>query len=628
MGGVGKTALAVHWAHQVAGRFPDGQLYVNLRGFDPSGEPMLAHAAVRNFLDGLGIPAERIPRDPQAQAALYRSLLIGKKMLIVLDNARGEQQVRPLLPASPGSLVLVTSRSQLTGLAATDGARLLSLDVLPHDEAVQLLTARLGAAQASAEPDAVSEIVGLCAYLPLALSVAAARAAARPGFPLTVLAAEVRDTPARLDALDAGDPAASVQAVFSWSYQQLGADAARMFRLLGLHPGPDITVPAAASLAGLTDLDTHRMLRALTRDCLITEHVPGRYALHDLLRAYAATQARDRDSASDRTAAIGRLLDHYLHTGHAAAPLLDPSHEPISLAPPARGAAPEQVTGHQHALAWFHAEHQVLLAAIALADSTGYDAHAWQIPCAMAVYLHRRGHWHEWAAVQGTALAAATRLRDTAGQAVSHRLLGCACRSVGHYGQARAHFEHCLELYRQLGDRLGEAKVHQNLNMLAGNEGRYTSALIHSEQALRLYQAIGHKSGEASAANDVGWFNAILGNYGRAREFCQRSVSLTAELDGHLGMEAYAWDSLGYVEHHQGNLAEAIACYQRALGIFGEFGGRYNQADTLTHLGDALHAAGNLSQAREAWQQALSIFDELGHPSADEVRVKLASPDR
>jgi tetratricopeptide (TPR) repeat protein len=367
------------------------------------------------------------------------------------------------------------------------------------------------------------------------------------------------------------------------------------------------------------------MLRELTRDCLITEHVPGRYAFHDLLRAYAAAQARDRDSGPERDAATGRLLDHYLHTAHAAAPLLDPSHEPISLAPPARGAAPEQVAGRQHALAWFEAEHQVLLAAITLADSSGHDAHAWQIPWAMAVFLDWRGHWHEWAAVQDTALAAATRLRDTAGQAVSRRLLGNACGSVGHYGQARAHFEHCLELYRQLGDRLGEAKVHQNLGWLGEKQGRYADALGHDEQALCLFQAIGHKSGEASAANDVGWFNAILGDYEQARALCQRSLALAAELGSDLGMEACAWDSLGYVEHHQGNLAEAVARYQRALSIFREFGGRYNQAATLTHLGDALHAAGNLSQAREAWQQALSIFDELGHLSADEIRVKLAA---
>src|SRR5215470_13466489 len=289
--GVGKTALALHWAHQAAGRFGDGQLYVNLRGYGPSGAPAEPAEAIRGFLDALGVPPGRIPASAEAQAGLYRSLLAGRKMLIVADNARDEAQVRPLLPASPASLVLVTSRSQLGGLGAADGARLISLDVLPHAEAVQLLTARLGAERAAAEPAAVDQIADLCACLPLALAVAAARAAARPAFPLATVAGELADATGRLDALDAGDPSSSVRAVFSWSTRQLSAQAARMFALLGLHPGPDISVPAAASLAALDKADARRLLRELTRAHLITEHAPGRYAFHDLLRAYATEQA-------------------------------------------------------------------------------------------------------------------------------------------------------------------------------------------------------------------------------------------------------------------------------------------------------------------------------------------------
>src|SRR5450755_804820 len=284
--GVGKTALAVHWAHQVADRFPDGQLYVNLRGYDP-GQPASPAEALAGFLRALGIPGQGIPPETDQRAARYRSLLAERKMLIVLDNARDEDQVRPLLPASPASLVLVTSRKQLTGLAAADGAQMLSLDILPHGEAAQLLTARIGKDRAAAEPGAVDEIAALCAHLPLALAIAAARAATRPRFPLTQLAAELRGAAGRLDALDAGDPAASVRAVFSWSYQQLGPATARMFRLLGLHPGPDISVPATASLAAVDERRARRLLGELARDFLITEHAPGRYAFHDLLRAYA-----------------------------------------------------------------------------------------------------------------------------------------------------------------------------------------------------------------------------------------------------------------------------------------------------------------------------------------------------
>jgi DNA-binding SARP family transcriptional activator len=622
--GVGKTALALHWAHQAAGRFAGGQLYVNLRGFDPSGVPMPAAEAMRGFLDALGVPPERIPPDPQAQEGLYRSLLADRAMLIVLDNARDEQQVRPLLPASPASLVLVTSRNQLSGLAAADRARPLTLDVLSQDEAAQLLSARLGTARAGAEPGAVEEIARLCACLPLALAVAAARAAARPGFPLAALAGELADADGRLDALDAGDPAASVRTVFSWSVRQLTGEAARMFRLLGLHPGPDISVPAAASLAAIAQADARRLLRELARAHLIAEHVPGRYAFHDLLRAYAAEQARSTDSQADLDAAIGRVLDHHLHTAAHAARQLNPTREPIVLAPPRPGVVADEPADHVQAMAWFEAEDHVLLAALTLAAGSGFDTHAWQLPWATAPFLQARGHWQVWAATQRTALAAATRLGDAAAQALSGRLLAMACNDLGDHDQARGHFASSLTLYQRLGNRLGQASTHQNLSVLAQRQGRYADALEHAEQALRLYQAIGDQASEAIALNGVGWCHGLLGDYQQARVFCRQALSLSAEA-GHRLIESAAWDSVGYAEHHLGNFAEAAACYQRAVSILRESGYRFNEADTLTHLGDARHAAGELAPAREAWQQALAILEDIQHPDADQVRAKLAS---
>jgi DNA-binding SARP family transcriptional activator len=622
--GVGKTALAVHWAHQVADRFPDGQLYVNLRGFDPSGVPATPTEAIRGFLDSLGVPLERIPRAADAQAGLYRSLLAGKQTLIVLDNARDEQQVRPLLPASPASLVIITSRNQLTGLAATDGARLLNLDVLPHDEAVQLLSARIGDHRVATEPEAVDEIASLCAHLPLALAVAAARAAARPRFPLTELAAELGDAAGRLDALDAGDPAASVRGVFSWSYRQLSDHAAQMFRLLGLHPGSDIGVPAAASLAGIGQAEVRRLLRELARDCLITEQAPDRYAFHDLLRGYAASQARDCDSQPDRHAATGRVLDHYLHTAARCSVLLRPSHEPLALAPPRPGTAPEQPADHRQALAWFEAEHQVLLTAVTFAADTGADRHAWQLPCAMTQYLYRRGYFQEWATLMGTALAAATRQGDALGQAMSLRRLGNACTHTGDHDQARAHLERCLPLYQRLGDHLGEGWAHQNLSVLAEIQGRYADGLGHSERALGLYQAIGHDAREAELLNHVGWFHARLGNYQQARSFCEKSLALISKLGG-CDFEYNVWDTLGYIELHLGNFARAAEHFEFALGLCRDYGNRYTEAAIITHTGDAHHAAGELPQARQAWQRALAIFDDLPHPYAENIRAKLAS---
>jgi DNA-binding SARP family transcriptional activator/tetratricopeptide (TPR) repeat protein len=622
--GVGKTALAIQWAHQVAGRFPDGQLYVNLRGYDSSGTLAAPEAAIRGFLDALGVPAERIPPGPDAQAGLYRSLLADKRMLIVADNARDEQQVRPLLPASPASVVLVTSRSQLSGLAAAEGARLVSLDVLTHGEAVALLAARLGAARAGAEPAAVDQIARLCAHLPLALAVAAARAAARPGFSLAALAGELADAAGRLDALDAGDPGSSVRAVFSWSYRQLAADAARMFRLLGLHPGPDITVPAAASLAAIAQADARRLLGGLARSHLIAEHLPGRYAFHDLLRAYAGEQARHTGSHAGRAAAVGRVLDHYLHTAAAAARLLDPAMEPVALGAPRPGAAAGQPADQPQALAWFEAEHQVLLAGVALAAGSGFDVHAWQLAWAMTSFLQIRGHYQHGAATLRTALAAATRLGDAAAQALCGRLLASACTDLGDHDQARRHYASSLMLCQRLGNRLGEANIHYCVGLAAERQGRYADALGHAERALRQYQAIGDKASQAAALNDIGWYHGLLGDYQQARALCRQALALSAET-GYRWAEAAAWDSLGYAEHHLGNLPEAAACYQRALSLGRKAGDRLGEAETLTHLGDTRHAAGELAQARQAWQQALAILDDLQHPDAGQVRAKLAS---
>jgi DNA-binding SARP family transcriptional activator/tetratricopeptide (TPR) repeat protein len=625
--GVGKTALALHWAHQAAHRFPDGQLYVNLRGFDPSGSPATPAEAVRGFLDALGVAPERIPPRPEAQAGLYRRVLADKQMLIVLDNARDEDQVRLLLPASPRSLVIVTSRSQLGGLDAADGARLLSLDVLTHDEAIQMLAARIGGTRAVGEPDAVAEIAALCDCLPLALAVAAARASARPSFSLAELAAELRDASGRLDALDAGDPAASVRAVFSWSYRQLSSDAARMFRLLGLHPGPDIGVRAAASLAASSEPRARRLLGELARHCLITERIPGRYTLHDLLRAYAADQACDVDGEPGRDAALGRVLDHYLHTAARAAILLRSLHEPCALIPPRPGAVPGQLADSVQALAWFEAELPVLLSAITLADGGRFGAHAWQLPWAMMPFLRKRGHWQEWVAAQRTALAAATRLGDIAGQAVSGRLLADACNDLGDSEQALSYYLTSLELYRRLGDRRGEAKTLQGLGVLASRQARYADALGYDDQALGLYRAVGLKADEAVTLYGIGWDHGLLGDFEKARAFCRQALELNAEV-GNRDVDGPVLQCLGHAELHLGNFTEAAQCFHRALGIQREFGDRLGEALTLAYLGDTHRAVGALAQARWTWQQALAILEDLRHPEAGKVRARLASTDQ
>jgi tetratricopeptide (TPR) repeat protein len=624
--GVGKTALAVYWAHQAASRFPHGQLYVNLRGFDLSSTPARPAEAIRGFLDALGVPADRIPRDLDAQAGLYRSMLAGQQVLIVLDNARDEQQVRPLLPASPGCLVIVTSRNQLPGLAASDGARLLSLDVLTDAEARHMLAVRIGEERAVAEPAAVAEIAGLCAYLPLALAIAAARAAARPRFTLTALADELRDVRSRLDALATTDLASNVRAVFSWSGQQLSPAAARMFRLLGAHPGPDISAPAAASLAGVSLRRARQALSELTMANLVAEHAPGRYAFHDLLRAYAAEQVRAAAGDPGHRAAIHRVLDYYLYIAAAANRLLNPARDPIDIASTQPGARPQEFGDPAQARSWFEAEHAVLLAVIALAAEHRFDIHAWQLAWTLTDFFDWQGHWRDWVAAQRTAVAAAQRLGDRAAQARAYRSLGDACSRLGWFDEAHNDLAQALGLFHEVGDHIGEARAHQALSWLLDRQGRPEQALAHDQVALRLYEDTGHRKGQATALNAIGWLQAQLGDHRRALDYCGKALNLHRELGNRLG-EAAAWDSLGYARHHIGQHSKAISCFRQALDLFRDLGDRYHQAEILTHIGDTHRAARDLRSAHDTWQQALAILHDLDHPDASQVRDRLRDLD-
>jgi len=622
--GVGKTALAVHWAHQAAKLFPDGQLYVNLRGFDPDDSTMDPTDAVRGFLDALAVPAERVPAGRDAQAALYRTLLAGKRMLILLDNARDTTQVRPLLPGAPECFVLVTSRNRLTSLIATTGAHPLQLDLLTHAEARDLLAQRLGPRRVAAEPDAVGLLIARCARLPLALALVAARAATHPHLSLASLAAELDDF--RLDALADDDPTTDIRAVFSWSYTALTRPAARLFRLLGLHPGPDISTPAAASLAALTPSRVRPLLAELTRANLLVEPTPDRYTFHDLLRAYAGEVAHSIDSAAERHAANRRMLDHYLHTAHTADRLLYPAREPITLTPPQSGVTPESLADHEQALAWFTAEHAAVLAAVDHAAATGFDAHTWQLASTITDFLNRQGHWHDQASTGRAAVAAARRLGDPAVQARAHRSLALAYNRLGRFDDAHTQLRHALDLSSQAGDRVGQAHTHLSLAYVRGRQGRHTQALHHARQALDLHRAAGHRTGQADAFNAVGWYHALLGDHQQALTACQQALTLHQELDNRLG-QAATWDSLGYAHHHLDQHEQAITCYQRALHLFQDLAARYEEATIFSHLGDTHHATDNPDAARTAWQHALTILDQLDHPDAQQLRTKLTTLD-
>ena len=628
--GVGKTALALQWAHQVADRFPDGQLYANLRGFDAGGgQPTDPADVLRGFLDAFGVHPERIPHDTESLAALYRSVLAGRRMLVLLDNAADVAQVRPLLPASPECLVIVTSRRELSALAAREGALLVQLDVLSAQEANELLVARLGAERAAAEPWAVTELASLCARLPLALSVIVARAAAAPRLPLAALAAELTELGGRLDALDVGDPAANVRTVLSLSYRHLPDPAARMFRLLGLHPGPDISAAAAASLAGLPAADARVALRDLVRASLLNETAPGRYAFHDLLRAYAAEQSALTTSAAGVENTTRRTLDHYLHTAHHAHGVLYPGRELMALPPAAAGVTAESFGGKASALAWLEAENQVLLKIVALAASAGYDAHGWQLPVVLWTYHNVCGHWHDGARLHRTALAAAERCGDLSGQAFALRGLGSFAMSVGNFAEAHECLSSAQSAFASLGDDLGLARTDVILGQTLEYQGRYREALAAVSAALSL--SSGHALEDpnmalvrASALNGSAWNNAQLGELSTARANCLQAIELCRAI-GYSPGEAGTWDTLGVVWQRLGDHASAVTCFLNAITLDREMGNRYDLAMVLLHLGDTYALTGDGVGARAAWEESVLILEVLHHPTAGEVRSRLGS---
>ncbi len=617
MAGVGKTALALHWAHRVAERFPDGQLYTDLRGFSPSGTPVEPAVALRGFLDGLGVPAEQVPASLEARAGLYRSLVAGRRVLIVLDNARHTEQVRPLLPSSPGCMVLVTSRTRLTGLAVDGDADLLTLDVLGEEGAGRLLAARIGADRIAAEPDAVSELIGLCARLPLALAIVAARVVGQPGFPLAELTAELRDAARRLDGLDAGDAASSVRAVLSWSYQQLAEAPARMLRLLSVHPGPDITSAAAASLTGTALGPARSTLRTLAVANLITEYQPGRYTLHDLLRAFAAEEAQAAGRAEDNHAAMHRVLDHYLHTTNTADLMTSQERQPITLAARLPGVSPESLATRDQALAWLDAEHVVLVKLIGRAAEAGFDVHAWQLAWSLAVYFRLRGHWQYMVTTQRIALACARHLGDQDAQARMHREFGFAIGQVGRFREAHGHLRRALKLYRALGDQDGQARARLAFGCVFCLQGRVREALDSTRAALRPPPAHKHSADKAVtrityaiALNNLGWFHAQLGDLSEALTCCEHALDLHREIGSHNG-QAVTLDSLGYIYHRLGRHDQAIAHYRLAADQYRHIGDRHELAKTIGRMDETCRAAADNAAAREALRDAVHILDSM-----------------
>lgn len=585
---------------------------------------MTSDEAVRCLLEALQASPGQLPGSRDAQVGLYRSLVAGRRFLVLLDNARDADQVRPLIPGTPGCLVLVTSRNRLPSLVATEGAHSLTLDLLSTSDAGRLLARRIGPVAAATDPRILEEIVAGCARLPLALTIAAARAATHPGLTLDRLAKELREARGGLDAWDWGEVRTDLRAVFSWSYGALTPVAARLFRPLGLQPGPDITAPAAAGLIGVPVPVVRPVLAELSRANLLIEPAPGRYALHDLLRAYATELAHAEDSTADRLAAVLRILDHYLHTAFPAALHHDPHRDPIAVAASRTGTVVAAM-GRTEALAWLSAERTVLVRVIKLAAETGADEYAWQLAWCVALFLEARGHWLDLVTVQSIALAAARRQGQQTAQAHASRQLAHGYLRLGRHDAARPHLSDALELFRELGDRVAEAHTRRSFSILLSGQARHQEALVHARQALELFQAAGHRVGEARTLNLIGWSLAHLADPRGAIVSCRRALVLLREIGDRNG-QAHAWDSLGFAHHLLSSHERSVNCYHRALDLFRQIGYHVDEADVLTHLGDAYQAAGDQDLAEGAWDDAASILDKIGHPGVERVRERLHRP--
>jgi len=616
--GVGKTSLAVHWAYQVAERFPDGQLYLNLRGFDSRQPPLPPSEALSSLLRGLGVAPQRIPSDNDDQAAMLRTLLARKRMLLVLDNAATAQQLRPLLPGSPGCLVLVTSRNDLSGLVARDGAHRIPLEVLSTDESITVLASIIGAERIRAEPQAAEELARLCDGLPLALRIAAERVAGRTRqATLAELAAELVAENRRLDLLAADeDEDTAVRPVFSWSYRALRPQLARMFRLLGLHAGPELSASAAAALAGSTTARVRPLLTTLVRKNLLDEVARDRYRLHDLLRIYATERVTAERPSRDRDTAIQRMLIWYLHTADNAASVLATYHRSLPLTPLNGTCPPLTFTSHQEALGWLECERTNLIAAARQAAETGHHALAWQLPTTLWEFFNLRKHWTDWSTTGHIGLAAARLLGDREGEGRMLGSLGILNWDLGRYEEAASQFQASIDIWRERGNRSAEGRCLIGLGNACQGLRRYEEALTYHRRALAACREAGDRWGESLTLTCLSTVYQNLRRYEDAIGNYQDTLVIYREIGDRWG-EGATLSFLGEVYRKLGRYRDAIHQHQLALPIRRDIGDQRGEARTLRKLADVYRDLGRYREAIDHYQQALSISQEIGDQHAE-----------
>jgi len=608
MAGIGKTAFAVHAAHGLAARFPDGQIFLRLHAHTKGQRPVDPAEALATLLLMAGAVPQQIPPGLDARAAAWRHHLAGKKILLVLDDAASSDQVGPLLPGSANCLVLITSRRRLTAL---DEVMPLSLDTLPQPDAARLFTRFAGRRDIQPTDAAVAAVVALCGHLPLAIRLVAAGLRHHPSWSVTGVAAELATSRSRLAAMQAEN--VSVTAALDLSYQDLTISQQRLFRRLGLHPGNDFDAYAAAALDEASLHITRQLLGELHDHNLISEPTRGRYRLHDLLREHARTLAA-ADGPEQNNAAIDRLLDYYLHAAVAAARHI--AWRTAIVGPSLRGQPPAwtpELGTAEDAIAWLDTERVNLHACAEHAAASKRSEHAIRIPAAISDFLYVQGHWNEAVALHQLALATANMVGDRAGQASALHSLGTMQRLTGDNNAAIISQTRALELFRDLGDRQGQASALNQLGIIQHHTGDYATSTVSHQQALEIFRELGDRQGQARALNSLGVLQQMMGDYEASAVSERHALSLFREVGDKDG-EARALDYLGAAQQLAGDYQAATTSLTRALELFRDIGDRFGQADALTNLGELLSRISDYQGARSHHTEALSIAREVNAP--------------
>ncbi|TCC25272.1 AfsR/SARP family transcriptional regulator [Kribbella speibonae] len=609
IGGAGKTSLAVRWAHRVRHLYPDGDLYLNLRGFDPA-DVMPTTAALRLLLSSLGLPAERIPTDEAAQSALLRSTLHGRRMLLLLDNARDAEQLRPLLPAR-GCLVIATSRDRLRSLVVRDGAHRITLGELPPVESERLIRS----IAPSTDTDQVSELARSCRHLPLALAIIAEHAAGRSPQQVAELLTQLHAEQSVLDTFDGGDEATDLRAIFSWSHRALQGSTARLYEHLGLLPVSDFAVPAVAALLGATIADTSRLLARLADLHLVEDLGNGRFEMHDLVRAHAAELG---GRLPDRTEALERLFSWYTHTGFNARVLRDDRGSDRKLVPLAAGVTPEQFPDAAAAVQWYDDERQTLAAVVRLAHATGHDRYTYELVESCEGDLSGRD-LDLLTELLNLAQDSCTRLDDPLPEAFINNTLGL------HYMEQRdateraiTHFERSVEIFRAAGLDLQVSRGLGNLAISHDILGRTDQAIDLGHQALAIKRRLGDERGQANTLGNLATIYHQAGRLDDAADAAGEAIRYYRTVRSHRG-EGSVLDTLAGIERSRGRYDEALSCHLESVRLHRDLGFPWGEAVVLTNLGHTYHAVGRTAEAKAAWQQALVICDRIHAPRSEDL---------